>query len=447
MTIRLADLRACFEGVIPSLIATVDRQGMPNVSYLSQVHFVDEAHVALSNQFFSKTLANIEQRGTATLMVIDGRCGDQYVLDITPVRRESAGPLFERMSVHLAAISGQEGGQEGGTVMKLRSADVYRVRAIHPVAAPGAGEATDRGAASARQDAVPVEAVAALAADIGAEPDAGTMLDRALQGLVSTLGIAHAMVLVPDGEGRQLVTLASRGYPQGGVGSEVALGEGIIGLVGEARVPVRICDMSRGRRYAAAVTAGQGVDERVIPLPGLDAPQSQIAVPMLAQGRLMGVLFAESPQHFAFGHEHEAALGVVALSLAAGLRMNALGGADPPGARAAAVAGAQPFRVRHHRFDDAVFIDEDYLIRGVAGRLLMLMLGEYLRDGRTAFANQQIRRAPALRLPDLKDNLETRLLLLRRRLEEKDAPLRIHPAGRGRVRLELRGTPHVDSVP
>ena len=64
MTIRLRDLHACFEGVIPSIIATASQDGVPNISYLSHVAFVDDEHVALSNQFFSKTAANIRRPTT-----------------------------------------------------------------------------------------------------------------------------------------------------------------------------------------------------------------------------------------------------------------------------------------------------------------------------------------------------------------------------------------------
>ncbi|WP_261320948.1 pyridoxamine 5'-phosphate oxidase family protein [Rhizobium leguminosarum] len=70
--IPLDRLRDSFEGVIPSVIATTDADGMPNISYLSHVHFVDETHVALSNQFFSKTATNVARNGLATVMVVDG---------------------------------------------------------------------------------------------------------------------------------------------------------------------------------------------------------------------------------------------------------------------------------------------------------------------------------------------------------------------------------------
>jgi adenylate cyclase len=69
----------------------------------------------------------------------------------------------------------------------------------------------------------------------------------------------------------------------------------------------------------------------------------------------------------------------------------------------------------------------------------MWMLDAYRAAGRTEFTNREIRADGALRLPELKDNLETRLLLLQRRLEEKRAPVRLVRPGRGRIRLAVEG--------
>lgn len=79
---------------------------------------------------------------------------------------------------------------------------------------------------------------------------------------------------------------------------------------------MRVATSSRILRFGAAIRASSTEEEedaiRRIPLPGLPDAQSQVAVPMLAQGALWGVLFAESPERLAFRAEDAALLGLLA---------------------------------------------------------------------------------------------------------------------------------------
>ena len=100
--------------------------------------------------------------------------------------------------------------------------------------------------------------------------------------------------------------------------------------------------------------------------------------------------------------------------------------------------------MRYFAHDHSVFIDSDYLIKGVAGSILWTLLQEYAHSGRRDFCNRELRRDPRLPLPDFGDNLETRLILLARRLAERCPAIALEKTGRGRFRLELARPLHLD---
>lgn len=435
MSLRLADLATCFEGVIPSIIATAAADGMPNVSYLSHVVRVDDDHVALSNQFFAKTAANVRANPQVLLILVDGLTGAQYQLDISFVRSVDAGPLFGRIARQLKASSAQVGMAE---VMRLRSADIFRVQTIAAVPSPG-------GTTPVVRPAPDLMALAGAVATIERQVSAEGVIDSLLAAVRQILGCDHALVLVPDVPRGVLITMGSMGYARSGLGSEVAMDEGLIGEAAVSGATIKVSDMSRVRRLGTAM--GLEADEaenasRSVAFPGLPGTMSQIAMPMLARGGLAGVLFAESTARLAFRDEDEAVLQILAAQAAGALR--AVEREADTERAALPVGSAKPgvgrgIRVVHHRFDDSVFVDGVYVIKGVAGLLLRQMLHWHQAEGRNVFSNRELRLALGARMPDIKDNLETRLLLLRRRLEEKGAALRLERAGRGQVRLVLEG--------
>lgn len=138
--LSIRSIESCFEGIVPAIIATASADGAPNVTHLSKVHYVDETHVALSNQFFSKTMRNLAENPRASVLVVDPFEYASYRLSLEYERTERRGPVFDRLSRDVdavAALTGMSG------VFKLRSADVYRVVEIEetPSVGPGGGHA------------------------------------------------------------------------------------------------------------------------------------------------------------------------------------------------------------------------------------------------------------------------------------------------------------------
>jgi hypothetical protein len=198
--------------------------------------------------------------------------------------------------------------------------------------------------------------------------------------------------------------------------------------------------------YNAAIRAhsiAHGLDlETEIPLPGLAASRSQLAVPIVHGERLFGVIYVESDQELRFSYDDEDALMTLANHIAlimqqCGMQPERADGETLVKAVANEAQGA-PVRIRHYAADHSVFLDDDYLIKGVAGAIFWRLATQYTEAGRDSFSNRELRLDPALALPALGDNLEARLLLLQRRLAERQACVQMERIGRGRFRLQVR---------
>lgn len=436
VTISLHAIRPCLEGAIPAVMATCDPNGTPNVAYISQVVYADEAHVALSFQFFNKTRQNILHNPRASVLVLDPITARFYRLDLRYERTENSGAIFESMRAQLAGIASHSGMAE---VFELKGADIHAVERIEAVAGESLPPPAPRPGL--------LHTLRVCSERIARCAGLDELLQGALTCLQEQLRIEHAMVMMLDASNQQLYTVTSCGYATSGVGSEIRLGQGVIGMAARERTPVRISHMTHAALYSHAIRESmdahaapdapplRGMD---IPYPGLAEPHSQVAVPLVSAGRLLGVLFAESPQDMRFGFEDEDLLVAVAGQLAAAIDLLQATPDAPeplPTTPAAPPVSGSALRVRHFVANDSVFINDDYLIKGVAGAIFWKLLRDHLQSGRVDFTNRELRLDPALRLPDVVDNLEARLLLLQRRLQENSPYIHIEKTGRGRFRL------------
>jgi adenylate cyclase len=426
--IPLADISACLQGAIPSGIASVSGDGVPNVTYVSQVHTVDAQHVAFSYQFLSKTYRNLSACPGVTVWVMNPADGRQFELQLSVVRIEREGPVFDEMRLALQAIASQSGMTD---IFRLKGSVICKVEHVRLVEDDG-GVATDQ--------PVQMRAVADATAQIARATDLDSLFQATATALAQTLGFRHCVVYAFDHGASTLIATESRGYGAEW-GAEVSMGDGLVGMCAQEQRSMSVADIRRAGVYGEAIKARERdegslrrFDEALAP--HLESLASQLTVPIALGGQLLGVVSLQSTTIGRFTDTDRQVIEVIAGQLAPLWLVYQ----RAPGEVAAAEAPlASPLgravALRFFREDESMFIGEDYLIRGLAGCILNRLIEEWLASGRTDWTNRELRADPSIQLPPINDNLETRLILLRKRLDSREAPVRIEKMGRGRFRL------------
>ena len=437
LTIPLEKLDRCFQAVIPGMLTTASLDGEPNMIAVSYVHRIDEARVAISRQFLKKTHSNLAQNPRALVAVMDPLTMETYRLSLRFDHEETSGPIFEHMAARIdaaAAMTGMHG------VFRLQAAIVFDVTSVEQI--PGVVQRTIDSVAAKQTGLAAIDSLTQLRvlrriSDlVRCAENAEVLLDSVLGILEDDLGFLHSMILMLDETGERLFTLASRGYQESGIGAEVRVGEGFIGTVAQSRRLLRVSSIIRARMYAEAVRSSVAkAPHDEVPLPGLANAESQLAIPLLVKDELLGVLAVESTRPVNYGEREEAFLEVVAGHVALGLK-----GAMRVDVELDEAEKKSEKPIRHFVFyanDDCIFVDGNYLVRNVPGKILWKLLEAHVNAGRSEFTNRELRLDESLGLPALRMNLESRLILLKKRLAERCPDVKIVPTGRGRFAIEL----------
>lgn len=246
---------------------------------------------------------------------------------------------------------------------------------------------------------------------------------EALLALDELLGVKEAVLLRRDPDSRRLRVTAATGRTRAVAGTEFE--------------PVAAIVMATNRRAPVIMRAAGGA-------------ATGAAVPLLSAGRLHGILYVEGERLGAPGLRTAELLTIVAALTAAALAVY-----DSPCAPAASAGGprrvapsAEPvLELVYYQADDTVLCDSAYVVKGAPGRILWALLDANARSGRTSFTNRELRLDESLGLPLGRDNLESRLLTLRRRLERLDCGIELQRVGRGQLGLRLRRPIRLTVVP
>jgi len=124
--------------------------------------------------------------------------------------------------------------------------------------------------------------------DIGQELSAGIDAEDLLHRILSVsrelFGFENAIIRLLDEDGEQLVTVASFGYSDEAAACRISVGEGVMGQVAASGDPLLVVDIDNEPGY----------------IRGISGARSELAVPLAAQGKVIGVFNVESCQPGAF---------------------------------------------------------------------------------------------------------------------------------------------------
>ncbi len=99
------EMQPALQGVLPCAIATCAADGTPNATFISQVFYVDDRHVALSFQFMNKTWRNLQENPVATVVVTCPATFAAWKLRLRFLEKQTEGPVFDQMDLLLHAMS------------------------------------------------------------------------------------------------------------------------------------------------------------------------------------------------------------------------------------------------------------------------------------------------------------------------------------------------------
>ena len=123
-------LQGAMQGIVPSMIVTVSKEGVPNIAYISQVFYVDDQHVALSHQFFNKSIRNLHENPYVCANIVNPDTGKSWKLNLAFSHSETEGQIFESMRAQLEAIASMMGMED---VFSLKASEIFNIVSIENI--------------------------------------------------------------------------------------------------------------------------------------------------------------------------------------------------------------------------------------------------------------------------------------------------------------------------
>ena len=139
-----------------------------------------------------------------------------------------------------------------------------------------------------------LEIVQRVAVALNASNEVKTIALLMLQLMEEYFDFQHSILLVLRPEEGLLEVVATHGYEVDNLGKTIRVGMGVIGMVAKKQRLMRMANLGAQRKYMQAISKNTGNEAVAGQIVGLPDAESQVAIPMMAEDRLLGVLSIES---------------------------------------------------------------------------------------------------------------------------------------------------------
>lgn len=121
------EMKSAFMGVVPATLITSNKEGIPNITNISRVWYVDSYHVAVANHMLNKSIRNLRVNPYAFIRTMDTTTFSTWELELEYIGFRTDGDIFQEMKKQYEVLSMM---LESEIPITMHSAEIFHVVSV-----------------------------------------------------------------------------------------------------------------------------------------------------------------------------------------------------------------------------------------------------------------------------------------------------------------------------
>lgn len=118
------EMHPALMGVVPATLITCSKEGIPNITNIARVWYVDAHHVAIANHMLKKSVYNLNENPIAFIRTMDTTTFSTWELEVRYIGSKNDGGIFENMKKQYEVLQMM---MESAVPITVHSAELFTV--------------------------------------------------------------------------------------------------------------------------------------------------------------------------------------------------------------------------------------------------------------------------------------------------------------------------------